>query len=217
MDFNWYIVVKWWPEFLNGLGVTLGAFAGCTILSVFMGILAASVIALREPVLSKTFAVYVSAFRNTPLLVQLFFLFYGLPFIGIRLSPMTCGIVGITLNEGAFIAEILRGNIQAIRKGEWEAAQSLGLSQVQVLRYAILPQAIRDAIPAITGQISIIIKDTSLLSLIMIVELTRVANKIYTRTFDTTGFFVTAILYIGLYLVLNTSSRVLERKVRVRR
>lgn len=217
MDFNWYIVVKWWPELLHGLGVTLGASVGCTIFSLLLGMLAASLIAIRHPIVSRIFAVYVSVFRNTPLLVQLFFIFYGLPFIGIRLSPITCGIVGITLNEGAFIAEILRGNIQAIRKGEWEAAQSLGLSQTQVLRYAILPQAIRDAIPAITGQISIIIKDTSLLSLIMIVELTRVANKIYTRTFDTTGFFVTAILYICLYLVLNTSSRVLERKIRVRR
>jgi polar amino acid transport system permease protein len=217
MDFNWYIVVNWWPDLLKGLGVTFGAFLSCTILSLVVGILVASLIAIRDPVFSKIFAAYVSIFRNTPLLVQLFFIFYGLPFIGIRLSPITCGIVGIALNEGAFIAEIFRGNIQAIRKGEWEAAESLGLSRVQVLRYAILPQAVRDAIPAITGQVSIIIKDTSLLSLIMIVELTRVANKIYTRTFDTTGFFVTAILYIGLYLLLNTASRVLEQKVRVRR
>ena len=92
-------------------------------------------------------------------------------------------------------------------RGDWEAGESLGLSKLQVIRYAVLPQALRDAIPAITGQVSIIIKDTSLFSMIMISELTRVSNSIYSRTFDTTGFIVSAVFYLLMFFVLTLASK----------
>lgn len=121
------------------------------------------------------------------------------------------------LNEGAFISEIIRGYISAIPRGDWEAGESIGLSRFQVVRYAILPQALRDAIPAITGQISIIIKDTSLFSMIMISELTRVSNSIYTRTFDTSGFVISALLYLILFIVLSTAAKQVEFRFKVKR
>jgi ABC-type amino acid transport system permease subunit len=160
---------------------------------------------------------YVSIFRNSPLLVQLFFFFYGLPSIGIRMSSFMTGVLAITLNEGAFVTEIIRGSINGIPKNDWEAAQSLGLSQLQILRKVIFPQAFRNAIPALTGQISMVIKDTSLFSLIMIIELTRVGNMIYNKYLDFTGFIFGAVLYIAIFLVTNNISFVLEKRYRVKR
>lgn len=217
MEFSWHIFVKWWPKIFQATCITIEVFLLAAVLAVLLGVVVAALLSLKIHWLNIFLRVYISIFRNTPLLVQLFFLYFGLPVINIRMSPMLTGVIGIALNEGAFMAEIIRGNIEAIRKGDWEAAESLALSKIQVLRYAILPQALRDALPAITGQLSIVVKDTSLLSLIMIVELTRVSNQIYTRLFDLTGFSVAAIIYITIFVILTSFSKMIERKVRVRR
>ena len=217
MDFNWNLIIKWWPKIIQATGVSLEIFIASSICAVVVGILIATMVTAGKPWIAVPCNVYISVFRNSPLLVVLLFLFFGLPSIGIRMSSFAAGILGITLNESAFMAEIIRGNILAVRKGDWEAAESLGLSKMQVLRYAILPQAIRDSLPAITGQLSIVLKDTSILSLIMIVELTRIANTIYTRTFDLSGFMVAALIYISLFFVLNSISTIVENKIRVRR
>ncbi len=217
MDFSWHIITQWWPNILQALGVTVIIFIVAGLLSVLLGLIVGALPSFNNPVLTAASRIYVSIFRNTPLLVQLFFLFYGLPAVGIRMSPFVTGVLGITLNEGAFMAEIFRGNIQSINRGDWEAAKSLGLSHFQVLAFVILPQAVRDALPAVTGQLSIVIKDTSLLSLIMIVELTRVSNQIYTRLFDLTGFSVALILYVTLNILMTGLSEMLARRVQVRR
>ena len=106
MDFNLYVIVRWWPNILQGLKVTTEVFLISAAISVLLGVIVASLISLRIPLLFEFFCAYVSVFRNTPLLVQLFFLFYALPSLGIRMSPLLTGVVGISLNEGAFIAEI---------------------------------------------------------------------------------------------------------------
>mgnify|MGYP000067659068 CR=1 FL=1 len=217
MNFTWRLVVQWGPLFLAGLGQTVLVFAVATPLALFTGAVVALLATVPSRVVRMLCYVYTSLFRNSPLLVQLFFIFYGLPFVGVRLSPFLCGVLGITLNEGAFVAEILRGAIQAIPRRDWEAAASLGLSRFQVLRLVILPQAFRDAVPALTGQASIILKDTSVLSLIMITELTRVAGLLYNRTFNTTGYFVAAGMYIALFLIITWVSRLIELKFRVLR
>ena len=202
---------------MQALGITLIITVLAGGLSVLTGLTVAALRTSGVPFIDVACRVYVSIFRNTPLLVQLFFLFYGLPSFGIRMSPFVTGVLGITLNEGAFMAEILRGNIQAINKGDWEAAESLGLSRFQVLYHVILPQALRDSLPAVTGQLSIVIKDTSLLSLIMIVELTMVSNQIYSRLFDLTGFSAALCLYILLNLFMSGISKFAESRVKVRR
>lgn len=217
MGFNWYVIVRWLSAILTALGVTVEAFLLSALFSLLLGLFVASLTVTRSRFISVLSQSYIAVFRNTPLLVQLFFLFYGLPFLGVRMSPLVTGVLGISLNEGAFIGEIIRGNIAAIDKGDWEAANSLGLTVIQTLRYVILPQAIRDAVPALTGQLSIIIKDTSLLSLIMVVELTAVADQIYTRLFDISGLFVAGFLYVVLFLLLSSFSKALEAKVAVRR
>ena len=217
MDFSWHIISQWWPNIVQALGITIEITLLAGALSILVGLTVAALQTLGVPSITTVCRIYVSIFRNTPLLVQLFFLFYGLPSVGIRMSPFVTGVLGITLNEGAFMAEIFRGNILAINQGDWEAAESLGLSPLQVLYHVILPQALRDSLPAITGQLSIVIKDTSLLSLIMIVELTMVANQIYSRLFDLTGFSVALGLYILLNLFMSGISKITEKRVRVRR
>ncbi len=217
MDFSWHIIKDWWPNILHALGITIIVFIVAGILSIFLGLTLGALSTSNKKFVTAGVRTYISIFRNTPLLVQLFFLFYGLPAVGIRMSPFTTGILGIALNEGAFMAEIFRGNIQSIDRGDWEAARTLALTRFQILYYVILPQAIRDSIPAVTGQLSIIIKDTSLLSLIMIVDLTRVSNQIYTRLFDLTGFSVALILYILMNILMTSASKLAEKRFQIRR
>ncbi|MEM3658552.1 MAG: amino acid ABC transporter permease [Candidatus Hadarchaeum sp.] len=211
------MLLEWFPLFLNGLVVTLQVFALACLFAICVGISVAAALTLPNTIIHLGLRGYISIFRNSPLLVQLFFLFYGLPFLGIRIPPFWCGVIGITLNEGAFIAEIVRGCIQNLNREQWTAGFSLGLTYGQVLRLIILPQAIRDAIPAVAGQTSIIVKDTSLLSLIMVYELTRVSNLVYNRTFNTVSFFTAAALYLILFTVLSLFARTLEQKYHVKR
>lgn len=215
MIFNYRLISEWLPIFIEALTTTLEVSALSAILALCLGSIVASAMSVDNRFLGYILQAYVSIFRNSPLLAQLFFFFYGLPLIGIRISPFMTGVIAIMLNEGAFMTEIIRGSINGIPKGDWEAARSLGLSDFQILRKVVFPQAFRNAIPSLTGQISIVIKDTSLLSMIMIVELTRVSNMIYNKYLDFTGFIFAAILYIVIFIVINNLSFLLEKKYRV--
>ena len=217
MDFSYRLISEWLPMFFEALITTLKISALSAVFALCLGSIVASAMSLGNRPLNYILQAYVSIFRNSPLLVQLFFFFYGLTFIGIRISSFMTGVMAISLNEGAFFAEIIRGSINGIPKNDWEAAESLGLSRFQILRKVIFPQAFRNSIPALTGQISLVIKDTSLLSMIMLVELTRVGSMIYNKYFDFAGFIFAAILYIVIFIVINNLSFVLEKKYRVRR
>lgn len=215
MIFNYRLISEWLPIFIEALTTTLEVSALSATLALCLGSIVASAMSVDNHFLGYILRAYVSIFRNSPLLAQLFFFFYGLPLIGIRISPFMTGVIAIMLNEGAFMTEIIRGSINGIPKGDWEAARSLGLSDFQILRKVVFPQAFRNAIPSLTGQISIVIKDTSLLSMIMIVELTRVSNMIYNKYLDFTGFIFAAILYIVIFIIINNLSFLLEKKYRV--
>jgi len=147
----------------------------------------------------------------------MFFFFYGLPYIGIVMPGMVCGILAITLNEGAFVAEIMRGSIKSIPTGEIEAAKSLGLSKGRIIAKIIFPLAFRTSIPMLTGQSSIVIKDTSLLSMIMIVEIMRCGNLFYSKYFDSISYWIIGGIYILLFLAFNYGGKMLEKKTLVRR
>lgn len=128
--------------------------------------------------------VYVSAIRGTPLLVQLFILFYGLPTIGIVIDPWPSAIIGFSLNVGAYASEIIRAAILSIPKGQWEAGHSIGMSNPQVLRRIILPQAARVSIPPLSNTFISLVKDTSLASLILLTEMFRRAQEIATTNYE---------------------------------
>ena len=169
-------------------------------------------------------AAYVEFFRNTPLVVQLFFLFLGLPFMGIRFSPDTfenlfrSAFIGMALYHGAYVAEIVRGGLLGVDKGQIEAARSLGLSYVGMLRYVQLPQTFRAVIPPL-GNIAIaLVKNTSLASTIGVIEILSAAEIVESRTFRTEEAFLTATLFFLLLTIpLGFIVNGLERRLLVAR
>jgi His/Glu/Gln/Arg/opine family amino acid ABC transporter permease subunit len=213
------------PElFFNGFWVTIQisvlGLVGAIILGTIVALMRVSPIA----VLRWVGAAYVEFFRNTPLVVQLFFLFLGLPYMGFRFSSDTfehifrAAIAGMALYHGAYIAEIVRGGLLGVDKGQTEAARSLGLSYVGMLRYVQLPQTFRAVIPPL-GNIAIaLVKNTSLASTIGVVEILSAAEIVETRTFRSAEAYLTAaLLFLLLTIPLGFVVNGLERRLVVAR
>ena len=157
---------------------------------------------------------YVSFFRGTPLLVQLFMIYYGLPQLGIQLDPLPAALIGFSLNMAAYTAEILRAAIASIDRGQWEAAASIGMSRAQTLYRAILPQAARTALPPLGNSFISLVKDTALAATIQVPELFRQAQLITARTFEIfTMYLAAALIYWLLASVLAYFQGRLEDRV----
>ncbi|WP_312143710.1 MULTISPECIES: cystine ABC transporter permease [Stutzerimonas stutzeri subgroup] len=158
--------------------------------------------------------VYVSFFRGTPLLVQLFMIYYGLPQLGIQLDPLPAALIGFSLNMAAYTAEILRAAIASIDRGQWEAAASIGMGRAQTLYRAILPQAARTALPPLGNSFISLVKDTALAATIQMPELFRQAQLITARTFEIfTMYLAAALIYWLLASVLAYFQGRLEHRV----
>ncbi len=158
--------------------------------------------------------VYVSFFRGTPLLVQLFMIYYGLPQLGIQLDPLPAALIGFSLNMAAYTAEILRAAIASIDRGQWEAAASIGMGRAQTLYRAILPQAARTALPPLGNSFISLVKDTALAATIQVPELFRQAQLITARTFEIfTMYLAAALIYWMLASVLAYFQGRLEHRV----
>jgi len=209
--------LNWLPTLLSGLKITVLASLAGIATSIIWGCILASLGTLNNKVVSWIVRIYTSVFRNTPLLVVMFFIFYGFPLIGVKISAVFCGIIAITLNEGAFVAEILRGSISNVRKGEIEAAKSLGLSVFQVVKYITFPLAFRQSIPMLVGQSSIIIKDTSLFSMIMIIDLTGAGSLYYANYFSPASIWIVGLVYVALFLIYSLIGKRIETALAVRR
>lgn len=159
---------------------------------------------------------YVEIFRGTPLLIQLFFLYYGLPSIGIKMTSGTAAVLGLGLNGGAYISEIVRGTMGSVEKGQMDAARALGLTWLQSMVYVIGPQALRVAVPPLVNAFSAMLKESSLVSVLAITELTRMSQLIYTRTFRAFEVYLAVgALYFLLTAAVSTASRRLEKRCHV--
>ena len=154
-------------------------------------------------------ALYVSAFRGTPLLVQLFVIYYGLPGIGIEFTPVTAGILALSLNAGAYLSESLRGAILGVGRGQWHAGFSLGLTYPQTLGMVILPQALRVAVPAMSNTLISLIKDTALVSVITVSELMLVTKELISVTFRPLPLYVAA---AAVYWLLSLFFEAVQRR-----
>ncbi len=208
---------NWLPDLLSGLKITVLASIVAILTSVVWGCVLASLRCLNLRVLSAVFRIYIVIFRNVPLLVVMFFLFYGLPLVGVDIPAVFCGVISITLNEGAFVAEIIRGSIKNMPRGEVEAAKSLGLGRLTIIRRITFPLAFRASIPMLLGQSSIVIKDTSLFSMIMIMDLTRAGSQYYATYFSPTAIWIVGVVYVAIFLIFTIVGRVVENKVVVKR
>lgn len=157
---------------------------------------------------------YIEIFRGTPLLVQLFFIYYGLPQIGISMSSHEAAILGLSLNFGASMSEIVRAGIEGVDKAQAEAAKSLGMKNFQTLRYIIYPQGLKLSLPALTNMYAAILKDSSLVSVLSITELTRAGQLIYVRTYEPFEIYLTlGIFYFIMTYTVSIFSRKLEAKL----
>ncbi|MGN6583939.1 MAG: amino acid ABC transporter permease [Rhizobiaceae bacterium] len=188
-----------------------------TLLSFVLGLivgLACAVIRLFGPkplVLLVRF--YVWVIRGTPLLVQLFVIFYGLPSIGVTLDAFTAGLIGFTVNVGAYTSEILRAVLSAVPKGQWEASYSIGMTWSQAMRRTIIPQAARIAVPPLSNSFISLVKDTSLAAAITVPELFQAAQRIVATTYEPLVLYIEAAL---IYLVISSVLSSLQQRLEVR-
>jgi cystine transport system permease protein len=201
------------PLLLKGAGYTVLL----SIIGMGVGVVLGFALALmrlsRTPLLRWPAAIYVSAFRGTPLLVQLFLIYYGLPQFGLEMPPLIAAGIGFSLNIAAYACEILRSAIAAVDKGQWEAASVLGMSRGQALRRVILPQAARTAVAPLSNSFIGLVKDTSLAATIQVPELFRQAQLITARTYEIfTMYLAAAAIYWIVSTVLAAVQGRLERR-----
>ncbi|TEI35499.1 amino acid ABC transporter permease [Pseudomonas aeruginosa] len=189
-----------WPFLLQGAMYTVLFAAVSMVLGLILGFSVAVVRVTKVPAVSQIAAVYVSAFRGTPLLVQIFVLYYGLPSVGIEFTPVTAGILALTLNVAAYLSESMRGAILGIDKGQWEAGLSVGLTWGQTLWNIITPQALRLAVPSLSNSLISLIKDTSLISVITVTELMLATKEVIAETFQPLPLYLAA---AGIYWLLS--------------
>ncbi|AKA72125.1 amino acid ABC transporter permease [Clostridium scatologenes] len=200
---------------LKGSLISLELFLIVAVFSIPLGILVAvGKISSIKP-LRAVLSLYTWAFRGTPLLLQLFFTYFGLPVMGIRLEPLTAASIAFTTNYAAYLAEIFRAGIESIDKGQFEAAKALGMSYGQTMVKIIIPQAVRNVIPAVCNESINLIKDTALVAAIGIGDLLRAAKEIVTRDFTITPFMIAAVIYLFITSILVTVFRNIEKKYSV--
>ena len=203
------------PVFLDGAGITLQLAAWTVILGSFFGILVALMRLSKIRPIRWISTAYVEFLRGTPLLVQVLIVYFGLPQLGVKMPRMTAGIVALTINSAAYMSEIVRSGIQAVDHGQTEAARSLGMTSVQTMLYVILPQAIKNILPAVGNEFVVIIKESSILYTIGIYELTYQANKLASTNYRyLETLMISALIYFVLTFVTSQLLGVLERRMR---
>jgi cystine transport system permease protein len=202
------------PFLLKGAYYTVILSLGGMFFGLVLGFGLALMRLSRFKLLGWVARIYVSFFRGTPLLVQLFMIYYGLPQLGIELDPLPAALIGFSLNMGAYACEILRSAIGAVDRGQWEAAASIGMTRWQTMRRAILPQAARTALPPLGNSFISLVKDTALAATIQVPELFRQAQLITARTFEIfTMYLAAAVIYWVLATVLSHFQNRLEARV----
>lgn len=195
---------------LEGSEVTLEIFCFTLVLALPLGILAA--LGRLSPLspLSRFMEFYIWLMRGTPLMLQLLFVYFALPMVGILLPDIAAALLAFTLNYAAYFAEIFRAGIQSIPRGQYEAAKTLGMTYGQTMRRIILPQVIRIVLPPISNETINLVKDTSLIYILAMNDLLRVARTIVQREFDMTPFVVAAVFYLAMTAVLTWGFKKLE-------
>lgn len=215
MNETWTLIVdSFLPLLVAGLTGTiplaLASFAIGLVLALGVALLRLS----ANRVLSGIARFYVSVIRGTPLLVQLFVIFYGLPSIGVVVDPWPAAVLAFSLNVGGYAAEVIRAAILSVPKGQWEAAHTVGFSRGRALRRIVLPQAARVSVPPLSNTFISLVKDTSLASLILVTEMFRAAEQIAAFTYEFMVVYLEAALIYWIFcLVLSTGQSAVERRL----
>lgn len=215
MKIDWNFIITNLPLYEKAAWITLKlAFAGI-LLSLVIGLLCSIILYFKVKVLKVIVQAYIELSRNTPLLVQIFFLYFGLPKLGLKMNESTCAIIGLAFLGGSYMAEAFRSGIEAVSKSQIECGVSIGLSKMQVVRYVIIPQAFSVSMPSISANCIFLLKETSILGAISIIDVTNLTKDLigmYYRTFESLAMLV--IVYLIMILPLSFMLTLLERKVR---
>ena len=207
------VVIGALPAMLLGVRFTVLFTVGALFFGFLLALILAALRLTRSRVVSALVRGYVSAIRGTPLLVQIYLIYYGLPNVGITLEPVPAGILALSLNVGAYLSESLRGALEGVERGQWDAARSLGMSWGQTLRFIVLPQAFRVALPSIGNSAIGLVKDTSLVSVITVTELLRATQEAIAESFQPLPLYIAAaVIYWVLSSVLGLLQGRLERR-----
>jgi putative glutamine transport system permease protein len=211
--FKWEALFSDWKVFAGGFGYTILLSLGALLLALFIGIIVGICSTSQSKILRGIMRVYVEFFQNTPLLVQIFVLYNGLPFLGVVLSVTTIGILGVGVYHGAYIAEVVRSGIGSIAKGQLEAAYSQGFTYWQAMTHIILPQARRVIMPPLTMQAVNLIKNTSMIAIISGADIIfRAKSWSSTNMYYAPAFVVAGLLYFILCFPLTRAAKKMEQK-----
>lgn len=204
-----------YPDLLKGLGMTLLLTVVSILFALILGIVFGLMKVTKNKILNAIGSIYVDIFRGTPLIVQAFFIYFGLPLaLDFRISAIAAGLITLSLNAGAYMAEIVRGGVESVDKGQMEAARSLGLPYKKAMQKVVLPQAIRLMIPSFINQFIITLKDTSILSIIGLNELTQSGKIIIARNLESFKMWlIIGLMYFIIIMILTKLSNRLEKRI----
>ena len=212
--FSWSAIARGLPYLLEGAGLTIMISAVAMVVAAILGLALAALSQAPGRLARRLVAAYVEVFRNTPLLIQIFIVYFGLPQLGLKLSPFLSGLSALVFYAAAYNTEIFRAGLEAVPRGQLEAARSVGLSALATLRWITVPQALRISFPALGNNLVSLVKNSSLVSTIGMVELMFVANDISFNNFRTFEIYgTTAVIYVLLVLGLTRLLRVAERRL----
>ena len=213
MDFE--VMRAYLPLYRDALLLTLRVGWQGVLLAFFIGVVCAVILHLRLPVLRQIAAAYIEFFRNTPLLVQLFFLYFALPKVGLRVGAELCGVLGLGLLGGAYMAETIRSGLESVAAIQSESAQSLGMTRMQAFRYVILPQAVSRSVPGLVANVIFLLKETSVFSTISLMDLMFTAKDLigmYAKTMECLTLLV--VFYLIMLLPVSILGSFVERRLR---
>ncbi|TCK01571.1 polar amino acid transport system permease protein [Volucribacter psittacicida] len=212
---NWQYISSVLPKFIDATFITLHLAFWGILFSLIVGVICAVLTTYKVKFLATLAKVYIEISRNTPLLIQVFFLYFGLSKIGIKLDGFTCGVIGLAFLGGSYMAEAIRAGLEAVSKGQIESALSIGLTPIQAFRYVIFPQALAIATPAIGANCLFLMKETSIISAIAVAELMFMAKEIIGMDYKTNeALFLLVVFYLIILLPVSIFISYLERRVR---
>ncbi len=212
---DWEVIESYLPLYKKALLLTVKIGWQGVLLALVIGVLCAAIIHIRMPLLRQIVEAYIELFRNTPLLVQLFFLYFALPKIGICISAEFCGKLGLGLLGGSYMAETFRSGLENVAPIQSESAQSLGMNRTQTLRYVILPQAVSSSVPGILANVIFLLKETSVFSTISLMDLMFTAKDLigmYAKTIECLTLLV--VFYLFMLLPVSILGSIVERRLR---
>ena len=212
---DWSFIEKYTPMYVEAAALTVKIGFFGIVLAVALGLICALVKYFRVPAARQIVAVYIEISRNTPLIVQLFFLYFGLPKAGVLLSPEACGVIGLAFLGGSDMAESFLSGLESVGKIQLESAESLGLKRWQVMRYIVIPQAASVSVPAFAANVIFLLKETSVFSAVSLMDLMNVAKDLIGMSYNTNeALTMLVVAYLIIILPISVVFTILERRLR---